>query len=119
LVFFRGLNKQKTGGIKEGKKLLINIHSELSDMNYIIPFLTYYGINLGYFLLDCTVKIGYYGYMLRYIVLFVLRLSLIVMFWAFVWRFVEPKTQFLRVIRAALLVLGLLAILAMLRITGQ
>jgi len=33
---------QKTGGIKEDKKSLINIHSELSAMNDIIPFLTYY-----------------------------------------------------------------------------
>lgn len=76
-------------------------------------------VNLGYYLLDCNDKIGYYGYMFRDLVLFVLRLSLIAMFWAFVWRFVEPKTQFMRVLRAALLVLGLLAILAMLRITGQ
>lgn len=74
---------------------------------------------MGYFLLDCDVKIGYYEYMFRDIVLFVLRISLIAMLWAFVWRFVEPKTQFMRVIRATLLVLGLLAILAMLRITGQ
>ncbi len=82
-------------------------------------FLLITTVNLGYFLLDCNDKIGYYEYMFRDIVLFVLRLSLIAMFWAFVWRFVEPKTQFMRVIRAALLVLGLLAILAMLRITGQ
>lgn len=82
-------------------------------------FLLITTVNLGYFLLDCNDKIGYYEYMFTDIVLFVLRLSLIAMFWAFVWRFVEPKTQFMRVIRAALLVLGLLAILAMLRITGQ
>jgi hypothetical protein len=37
---------------------------------------------------------------------------------AFVWKFVEPKTQLMRVLRAALLVLGLLAILAVIRITG-
>ena len=57
--------------------------------------------------------------MFRDIVLFVLRISLIVALWAFVWKFIEPKTQLMRVLRAALLVLGLLAILAMLKITGQ
>jgi len=57
--------------------------------------------------------------MFRSIIFFVLRISLIAMLWAFVWRFIEPKTQLMRVLRAALLVLGLLAILAMLRITGQ
>jgi hypothetical protein len=57
--------------------------------------------------------------MVRTIVFFVLRISLVVAIWAFVWRFVEPKTQLMRVLRAALLVLGLLAVLAVIRITGQ
>ena len=74
---------------------------------------------MGYFLLDLNTKIGYSEYMFRDIVLFVLRISLIVALWAFVWKFIEPKTQLMRVLRAALLVLGLLAILAMLKITGQ
>ena len=50
---------------------------------------------------------------------FVLRVSLIAVFWAFIWRFVEPRTQLMRILRAALLVLGLLGILTMLRITGR
>lgn len=62
---------------------------------------------------------GYYKYMIRSLVFFVLRISLIVALWAFVWKFIEPKTQLMRVLRAALLVLGLLAILAMLKVTGQ
>jgi len=74
---------------------------------------------MGYFLLDLDTKIGYPEYMFRDIVLFVLRISLIVALWAFVWKFIEPKTQLMRVLRAALLVLGLLAILAMLKISGQ
>jgi hypothetical protein len=57
--------------------------------------------------------------MFRSIIFFVLRISLIVTLWAFVWRFVEPKTQLVRILRAALLVLGLLAVLALIRITGQ
>ena len=56
--------------------------------------------------------------MLRSIIFFVLRISLIAALWAFVWKFVEPKTQLMRVLRAALLVLGLLAILAVIKITG-
>jgi hypothetical protein len=62
---------------------------------------------------------GYHKYMLQDIVFFVLRISLIVALWAFVWKFIEPKTQLMRVLRAALLVLGLLVVLAMLKITGQ
>ncbi len=50
---------------------------------------------------------------------FVLRVSLIAVFWAFIWRFVEPRTQLMRILRAALLVLGLLGVLAVLRITGR
>lgn len=74
---------------------------------------------MGYILLDLNGKLGYYKYMFRSIVFFVLRISLIAALWAFVWKFIEPKTQFMRVLRAALLVLGLLAVLAMLKITGQ
>ena len=74
---------------------------------------------MGHILLDLIVKIGYYKYMLRNLVFFVLRLSLIAALWASVWKFIEPKTQLMRVLRAALLVLGLLVILAMLKVTGQ
>jgi len=56
--------------------------------------------------------------MLRTIVLFALRLSLIVAIWACIWRYVEPKTQLMRVLRAALLVLCLLGIMAVVRLTG-
>ena len=52
------------------------------------------------------------------LVYFVLKISLIVTLWAFVWRYVEPRTQAMRVLRAALLVLGLLGVLAVVRITG-
>jgi hypothetical protein len=57
--------------------------------------------------------------MLRNLVFFVLRISLIVALWASIWKFIEPKTQLMRVLRAALLVLGLLIILAMLKVTEQ
>jgi hypothetical protein len=48
--------------------------------------------------------------------LFVLRLVLIAAFCGFVWRYIEPKTQRMRICRAALLVVGLVVILVALRI---
>lgn len=65
------------------------------------------------------VKIGYYMFMFGRIALFVLRISLVAALWIFIWRFVEPRTQHMRILRAALLVLGLLVILAVLRLAGQ
>ena len=76
-------------------------------------------VKLGYFLLDFHIKIGYLNSMFRGLVFFILRLSLIVAVWAFVWKFIEPKTQLMRILRAALLVLGLLFILVMLKVMGQ
>ncbi len=52
------------------------------------------------------------------IISFVLRITLIVTLYLFVWRFVKPRTQLMRVLRAALLVLTLLGALAVLRVTG-
>ena len=49
---------------------------------------------------------------------FVLRMSFIAMFAVFVWRAIEPKSQKLRVLRAAVLVFGLVAILMLLRLAG-
>ncbi|MFH1718862.1 MAG: hypothetical protein ABIF19_16015 [Planctomycetota bacterium] len=48
----------------------------------------------------------------------VLRMLLVAVTCAFAWRFVEPKTQLMRVLRAALLVLSLLAVLAVVKIAG-
>jgi len=56
--------------------------------------------------------------MLEDILSFVLRIGLVVALWVFVWRFVEPRTQLMRLLRAALLVVGLLGIWAVLKITG-
>ncbi|MCK4752543.1 MAG: hypothetical protein KAS75_03785 [Planctomycetes bacterium] len=57
--------------------------------------------------------------MLASMVSFILRICLIGAFWAFVWQYIEPRTASLRLLRVGLLALGLLAILAALRITGQ
>ena len=56
--------------------------------------------------------------MLGDIISFVLRIGLVVALWAFVWKYVEPRTQLMRLLRAALLVFGLLGIWAVLRIAG-
>ena len=57
--------------------------------------------------------------MFRNVIFFILRISLIAALWASVWKLIEPKTQLMRILRAALLVLGLLLILVMLKATGQ
>jgi len=75
-------------------------------------------LNMGYFCLDLDVKMGYLRPMFRSIVFFALRLSLVATTCAIVWRLVEPKTQLMRILRAALLVLGLLGVLAVVRVTG-
>ena len=72
----------------------------------------------GHIYLDLYVKIGYFGCMFRSLVFFALRLSLITTIVVFVWRYLEPKTQLMRIMRAALLVLGLLAVLAVVKVTG-
>ena len=64
------------------------------------------------------VKIGYNVRMLGDILSFVLRIGLVVALWAFLWKYVEPRTQLLRILRAALLVFGLLGIWAVLKIAG-
>jgi hypothetical protein len=61
---------------------------------------------------------GYYVTMMGEKVLFILRLLLIAAVWVFVWRLVQPKTQAMRILRAALLILALLTVLAVTRVTG-
>ncbi len=75
-------------------------------------------VKMGNILLDLAVKIRYSELMVWSALQFVLRISLIALVWVFVWRFVEPKTHLLRILRAALLVLSLLAVLAVIRIAG-
>ena len=73
---------------------------------------------MGHFYLDSNIKIGYSRTMFRSVLFFALRLSLIVTIWAFVWRVVEPRTQLMRIMRAALLLLGVLGALAAVNIIG-
>ena len=73
---------------------------------------------MGKFHLTLHVKMGYNKSMYTGFISFILRISLIVAVWAFVWRFLEPRTQLMRILRAAVLLLGLLGILFVLRLTG-
>jgi hypothetical protein len=74
---------------------------------------------MGSFLLTQYIKMGYNVLMFRSLIPFVLRISFVVALWAFVWKLLEPRTQLMRILRAAVLVLGLLGVLFLLRIMGQ
>jgi len=75
-------------------------------------------VKIGNLCLTLLVKIGYNANMIEEVVSFALRISLIATLCLFVWRYVKPRTQLMRVFRAALLVLVLLAVLVVLRVTG-
>ena len=74
---------------------------------------------MGNLSLTWPVNMGYNSLMLTNFITFILRISLIVVLWAFVWRLVQPRTQLMRILRAAVLLLGLLGILFILRNTGH
>ena len=57
-------------------------------------------------------------FMLVDIAHFILRLALIVMIWVFIWRHMRPRNQLMRILRAALLVLGMLGVLAVMKIAS-
>lgn len=75
-------------------------------------------VKMGKFDLIFYVKMVYNMCVFRQFLLFLLRMGLIAALWAFIWRVVEPKTQLMRILRAALLVLGLLGVLVVLRFAG-
>jgi len=57
--------------------------------------------------------------MLSHILHFLLRMGIIMAFSIFVWKFIKPRTQGARILRAALLAAGLLVMLAILRVAGS
>jgi len=69
--------------------------------------------------LTSSVKMGYYMTMFTDFLSFILRISFIVALWVFVWKILEPRTQLMRILRAAVLLLGLLGVLVVLRMTGR
>jgi hypothetical protein len=62
---------------------------------------------------------GYNAFMFREIIYFTLRLLLVAVVCCYVWQVVEPRTQLMRILRAALLLLALLGTLAVVRIFGM
>ena len=52
------------------------------------------------------------------LIIFVLRICLVAVIGAFFWRLIEPKTKQARVLRAGLLVVGLLVTLVVVRSIG-
>jgi hypothetical protein len=56
--------------------------------------------------------------MLGGLIIFVLRICLVAVVGAFFWRLIEPKTKQARILRAGLLVVGLLVILVVVRSIG-
>jgi hypothetical protein len=63
-------------------------------------------------------KIVYTLNMVGSVIIFVLRICLVAVVGTFLWRLIEPKTKQARVLRAGLLVVGLLVTLALVRIIG-
>jgi len=51
-------------------------------------------------------------------IIFVLRICLVAVICAFLWKLIEPKTQQARILRAGILVVGLLITWAVVRIIG-
>jgi len=56
--------------------------------------------------------------MVREIISFIMRMGLVIGLWGLIWSVAEPKTQSMRILRAALLVLSLLGVWALLSLTG-
>jgi len=56
--------------------------------------------------------------MLGGLIIFVLRICLVAVVGAFFWRLIEPKTKQARILRAGLLVVGLLVTLLVVRSIG-
>ena len=71
---------------------------------------------MGNFPLTYGVKIEYNTSMVRTIISFILRIGFVIGLWGFVWSLIQPRTQAMRILRAALLVLGLLGVWTILSI---
>jgi hypothetical protein len=56
--------------------------------------------------------------MMRDVISFIMRIGLVIAVWGLIWSVAEPKTQAMRILRAALLVLSLLGVWAVLSLTG-
>ena len=79
---------------------------------------TYLRVKMGNFSLDFLNEIGYNNAMIANFMIFILRIGVVIAFWGFIWKIIEPRTQCRRIVRALLLTLGLLGILTVLRTVG-
>jgi hypothetical protein len=75
-------------------------------------------VNIGKMDLTNNDKIVYTLTMVGGTIIFVLRICLVAVITTLIWRLIEPKTKQARVLRAGLLVFGLLVTLALVRIIG-
>jgi hypothetical protein len=75
-------------------------------------------VKIGKICLTGNSKIVYNIKMVGSLIIFILRICLVAVVAAFLWRSIEPKTKNARVLRAGLLVFGLLITLAVVRIFG-
>ena len=49
---------------------------------------------------------------------FGLRLAVVVSFWVFIWKIIEPRSQLLKILRASLLVAGFIGFLFIIKAVG-
>lgn len=63
-------------------------------------------------------KMVYNSNMVGSIIIFVLRICLVAVVATFFWQLVEPKTKQARILRAGLLVVGMLVVLIVVRVFG-
>ena len=49
---------------------------------------------------------------------FILRLVVVIFFWIFVWKVIEPRNQLMKILRACLLVAGLVGFLLIIKAAG-
>ncbi|MGB7582592.1 MAG: hypothetical protein WBL85_09120 [Sedimentisphaerales bacterium] len=73
---------------------------------------------MGNFCLTKNDKMVYNLNMVWSVIIFVLRICLVAVVAAFFWQLIEPKTKQARVLRASLLVVGMLVVLIVVRIFG-
>jgi len=80
--------------------------------------LDYNDVKIGKLILTKNDNIVYNLDMVGSIIIFVLRICLVGVVTAFFWQLIEPKTKQARVLRAGLLVVGMLVVLIVVKIFG-
>lgn len=105
------LSVSKTKLLNKGT--LLSVHIYETEETILLSI-----VKIGNLRLTLPVKMGYDGPMNHNIITFFLRLVVVACVWLLAWRLIQPQTRPGRVFRAAVLLLGLLAILAALKANG-